>query len=575
MSHSRSFRRSVSRGKGIVASTSAVTLLSAGLLMAGAPAASAVACVATPVDLTGGVYQVTLTASCEWTAPSGLTALEALLVGAGGGGGTGYAGGGGEVKVVSLDTTVATWTVSVGSAAAADADPGRDSVVAEGATTETAKGAYSDGGIGTSGNANAGFMTYYGASGGGAGAAATDANGGAGVIVGELVASGLFDTDTDCFGGGGATSSNDAGAQPSDPTTPVYGTATCGGGYLTGSTPPVPGDPTLNAVTANSGGGGGSADLSWISQVGSGDFFNNVYDGAGADGVVVFRYTANSSSPAVTVTPYPAAKTIKYGYATPRFKFKATVGAPPVAFAGTWTTAPVCAVQLPAPPILPATYDAVLPVGTYPVVCTGGVGSAGETVTYVDGTLTVAPAYAVKVTPKSATWTTGQTPPALGYTASGFKNYESFSSPDMTAPVCSVWTGQGGTGTPVTIDSTTPAGTYYNYCSGAVTSANYVSPVKYGYDGVVKVLAVVTPTITSIKPAYGYARGGTKVYIYGTGLVTGTTVDIGGVPCARVSVNSYFTKLTCYTGAHAVGVVDVVVTSPGGTASLVGGYRYK
>ncbi len=287
-----------------------------------------------------------------------------------------------------------------------------------------------------------------------------------------------------------------------------------------------------------------------------------------------------TSATTVMVTPYPSTKSIKYGYATPSFRFKAAVGTPPSAFTGTWTTTPTCAVAPDPRRGVSGSYDPetpgpILPVGTYPVVCTGGVGSAGETVVYVDGILTVTPAYAVKVYPKSATWTVGQTPPALGFTASGFKNSETFASPGMIAPTCAVFTGVGGTGTPVTISSATPTGTYYNFCSGAATTSNYTSPVQYASDGVVTVQPVVATTITRIKPNYGYARGGTKVYIYGTGFAAGTTVSIGGVACTRVSVNRYGTQITCYTGAHAAGLVDVVVTAPGGTATLTSGYRYK
>ena len=285
----------------------------------------------------------------------------------------------------------------------------------------------------------------------------------------------------------------------------------------------------------------------------------------------------SSAGVTVAVTPYPSTKSVKYGYGAPTFKFKATTGTPPVAFAGSWTTVPTCALVLPPParPYGSGSYGPVLPVGVYPVVCSGGVGSDGESVTYTDGTFTVIPAYAVKVTPKAGSWTVGQTPPSLGYSASGFKNGETFASSGMTAPTCSVFTGLGGTGSPVTIDSATPAGTYYNHCSGAVTSANYVSPVQYGSGGVVKVLAAVTPTATRMSPTYGYARGGTKVHIYGSGFVAGTTVTIGGVTCTRVVVQRYGTEVDCYTGAHAVGLVDVVVTTPGGTATLTNGYRYK
>ena len=90
--------------------------------------------------------------------------------------------------------------------------------------------------------------------------------------------------------------------------------------------------------------------------------------------------------------------------------------------------------------------------------------------------------------------------------------------------------------------------------------------------------------ITSIEPNRGSIAGGTVVVIYGQSFIpAGATaassfidlaVLIGGVPCVVENV-SYFTNtvITCTTGAHAAGVVDVTVTTGAGanhTDTMVG-----
>ncbi|AVF40216.1 autotransporter outer membrane beta-barrel domain-containing protein [Pandoraea apista] len=111
-----------------------------------------------------------------------------------------------------------------------------------------------------------------------------------------------------------------------------------------------------------------------------------------------------------------------------------------------------------------------------------------------------------------------------------------------------------GTGT-VDVSVTTPGGT-----SGA-------SPVS-------KYLYVATPSLTSVSPNTGLSSGGTSVTITGTGFVAGeTTVAFGGAGATGVIVNSA-TSLTATTPAHAVGAVPVLVSTPGGTATLTNGYSF-
>jgi hypothetical protein len=83
------------------------------------------------------------------------------------------------------------------------------------------------------------------------------------------------------------------------------------------------------------------------------------------------------------------------------------------------------------------------------------------------------------------------------------------------------------------------------------------------------------PDAVSISPTSGTAAGGTAVTITGTGLNSAScTVTIGGVACTLVRTASAGTTITCTTGAHGTGAVDVVVTTAEGTDTLVGAYTY-
>ncbi|HMC68595.1 MAG TPA: IPT/TIG domain-containing protein, partial [Mycobacteriales bacterium] len=68
------------------------------------------------------------------------------------------------------------------------------------------------------------------------------------------------------------------------------------------------------------------------------------------------------------------------------------------------------------------------------------------------------------------------------------------------------------------------------------------------------------PSVSSISPASGPTTGGTAVTISGVSFQTGAMATVGGVTLTAVTVTS--TTLTGMTGAHAAGVVSVVVTNP-------------
>jgi MtrB/PioB family decaheme-associated outer membrane protein len=85
--------------------------------------------------------------------------------------------------------------------------------------------------------------------------------------------------------------------------------------------------------------------------------------------------------------------------------------------------------------------------------------------------------------------------------------------------------------------------------------------------------APAAPTVAAISPTSGTTAGGTAVTITGTNFTGATAVTIGGVAATGITVVNA-TTITATTGAHAAGIVDVVVTTPAGTGTGVGLYTY-
>ena len=84
-----------------------------------------------------------------------------------------------------------------------------------------------------------------------------------------------------------------------------------------------------------------------------------------------------------------------------------------------------------------------------------------------------------------------------------------------------------------------------------------VTPWDMGADAYI----ASAPTVSLCTPASGSTAGGTAVTVTGTLFVTGLTATIGGVALTSVVFVSS-TSFTGVTGAHAAGLVDVVVTNP-------------
>lgn len=96
---------------------------------------------------------------------------------------------------------------------------------------------------------------------------------------------------------------------------------------------------------------------------------------------------------------------------------------------------------------------------------------------------------------------------------------------------------------------------------GAVTE-----PGGFTYVGV--------PTIATVSPDGGPLAGGTSITLSGTGFVAGSTVTVGGAPCTPVVVTSSV-ELSCTSPSGAEGAVDVVVSTPAGTATADDAFTYS
>jgi hypothetical protein len=80
-------------------------------------------------------------------------------------------------------------------------------------------------------------------------------------------------------------------------------------------------------------------------------------------------------------------------------------------------------------------------------------------------------------------------------------------------------------------------------------------------------------TLTGVGPSSGTTSGGTGVTLTGTGLAGTTGITFAGVAATSVNVvNS--TTVNAVTPAHAAGAVDVVITTPSGSATDTNGYTY-
>jgi len=114
----------------------------------------------------------------------------------------------------------------------------------------------------------------------------------------------------------------------------------------------------------------------------------------------------------------------------------------------------------------------------------------------------------------------------------------------------------------------TPAGLAPGNVTVTVVTPNGTANVPGGFT-----YTAVAPTAATITPNSGPAAGGTPFVITGTGL-TGGSVTIGGNAATGVTVDPTGTLLFGTAPAGTVGNQPVVVTTPGGSATVPGGFTY-
>jgi IPT/TIG domain len=84
---------------------------------------------------------------------------------------------------------------------------------------------------------------------------------------------------------------------------------------------------------------------------------------------------------------------------------------------------------------------------------------------------------------------------------------------------------------------------------------------------------VAAPTITNVSPSAGPTAGGTTVTITGTNLTGASAVKFGATAAGSFTVNSA-TKITATAPAKAAGMVDITVTTTGGTSATGAADQY-
>jgi hypothetical protein len=84
---------------------------------------------------------------------------------------------------------------------------------------------------------------------------------------------------------------------------------------------------------------------------------------------------------------------------------------------------------------------------------------------------------------------------------------------------------------------------------------------------------VSAPTLSNVSPSSGTRAGGVGVTLTGTNLSGATAATFGGIAATSINVINA-TTVAAVTPAHPAGIVDVAVTTPGGTATLLNGFTY-
>ena len=135
--------------------------------------------------------------------------------------------------------------------------------------------------------------------------------------------------------------------------------------------------------------------------------------------------------------------------------------------------------------------------------------------------------------------------------------------------------GDGVTVSDVSVASATKITADFVIGAAAAAGARNVTVTTEGGTSGAETFTILLPdpTLTTVSPASGTTVGGTSVTLTGTNLTGATGVTFDGVAATDVAVVDD-TSVTATTPSHAAGAVDVVVTTPGGTATLTDAFTY-
>jgi hypothetical protein len=199
--------------------------------------------------------------------------------------------------------------------------------------------------------------------------------------------------------------------------------------------------------------------------------------------------------------------------------------------------------------------------------------------TYANGSATAFWGFVVQALPPafnkslpSSGATAQSTSPTLSWgTSSGAISYE-YCIDTINNNACDTsWTGNG-TSTSKALSGLSPGTPYYWHVrannAGGTTYANSSTTAFWSFT------TASTPAVKSVSPNAGPLPGSTYVTMTGSGFTSNTTVTLGGAAADVRFVAIDGTVLEAWTPAHAKGPVDVVVTTPGGVATLTNGFTY-
>jgi hypothetical protein len=115
-----------------------------------------------------------------------------------------------------------------------------------------------------------------------------------------------------------------------------------------------------------------------------------------------------------------------------------------------------------------------------------------------------------------------------------------------------------------------------NQAAGTIDTAFGANGSDFWGASAVDFLAqVAVPVVSSVAPSSGGSTsGGTACTVSGTHLTGTTQVQFGGSNATAIAISNDSTVF-CTSPAHAQGLVDVILTTPGGSSTLVNGFSYN